>query len=270
MAFRRWRRPTVRAGGTLQTGAGLLAIETVDRIAPEDITDAEAARRRLPRAARRRSRRSVRRASSTGSPSTSRARTRAIALRERAAFAPGEREAIAARLARLDAASRHGAWTAATLAQIAAHPGRRAGDLAGALGRERLPFKADVRKLKALGLTESLEIGYRLSAARGGLPARGGAARVTDGASAQQRVEPLRRPLARLRASGRARAADSPRPPARRRSRARRRRPPRAALGERVGVRSGVEPEEERRVAARVAQPERLQRGQRAASRLAR
>jgi ribosomal protein S19E (S16A) len=31
------------------------------------------------------------------------------------------------------------------------------------LGRERLPFKVDVRKLKQLGLTESLPIGYRLS-----------------------------------------------------------------------------------------------------------
>jgi hypothetical protein len=31
------------------------------------------------------------------------------------------------------------------------------------VGRERLPFKADVRKLKELGLTESLRIGYRLS-----------------------------------------------------------------------------------------------------------
>jgi hypothetical protein len=30
-------------------------------------------------------------------------------------------------------------------------------------GRERAPFKLDVRKLKNLGLTESLEIGYRLS-----------------------------------------------------------------------------------------------------------
>jgi hypothetical protein len=35
--------------------------------------------------------------------------------------------------------------------------------LAERFGRERLPFKADVRKLKALGLTESLEVGYRLS-----------------------------------------------------------------------------------------------------------
>ena len=39
----------------------------------------------------------------------------------------------------------------------------RAGDLADELGMERLAFKADVRKLKALGLTESLGIGYRLS-----------------------------------------------------------------------------------------------------------
>ena len=40
----------------------------------------------------------------------------------------------------------------------------RAGDLADELGMERLSFKTDVRKLKALGLTESLGTsGYRLS-----------------------------------------------------------------------------------------------------------
>jgi ribosomal protein S19E (S16A) len=39
----------------------------------------------------------------------------------------------------------------------------RAGDLAASAGRERHPFKTDVRKLKELGLTESLEVGYRLS-----------------------------------------------------------------------------------------------------------
>ena len=46
---------------------------------------------------------------------------------------------------------------------IARTPEVRAGDLAAELGQERLPFKANVRKLKALGLTESLEVGYRLS-----------------------------------------------------------------------------------------------------------
>jgi hypothetical protein len=39
----------------------------------------------------------------------------------------------------------------------------RAADLAAAAGRERLAFKGDVRKLNELGLTESLEVGYRLS-----------------------------------------------------------------------------------------------------------
>lgn len=53
----------------------------------------------------------------------------------------------------------------------------RAANLAALLGRETLPFKADVRRLKALGLTESLDVGYRLSP-RGraflDLPAKGG------------------------------------------------------------------------------------------------
>jgi hypothetical protein len=39
----------------------------------------------------------------------------------------------------------------------------RAADLAASFGRERDPFKLDVRKLKELGLTESLRPGYRLS-----------------------------------------------------------------------------------------------------------
>lgn len=76
---------------------------------------------------------------------------------------PGELAAIQARLERLDRASHHGPWTAATLRAIAEHPATRAVELAAALGRERLPFKLDVRKLKELGLTESLERGYRIS-----------------------------------------------------------------------------------------------------------
>ena len=39
----------------------------------------------------------------------------------------------------------------------------RAGDLADAAGMVRKDFKGRVRKLKALGLTESLAVGYRLS-----------------------------------------------------------------------------------------------------------
>jgi hypothetical protein len=39
----------------------------------------------------------------------------------------------------------------------------RAPHLAATMGRGTGPFKADVRKLKELGLTESLPVGYRLS-----------------------------------------------------------------------------------------------------------
>jgi len=86
-----------------------------------------------------------------------------IALRERSRISLGERDEIDARLARLDAASRHGPWTATVLGLIAERPATRAPDLAASLGRETVHFKADVRKLKELGLTESLEVGYRLS-----------------------------------------------------------------------------------------------------------
>ena len=42
-------------------------------------------------------------------------------------------------------------------------PTVRAPDLPGQVGRETADFKKDVRKLKELGLTESLDIGHRLS-----------------------------------------------------------------------------------------------------------
>ena len=71
--------------------------------------------------------------------------------------------AIVARLERLDRASSSGPWTRTTLDLIDRNPERRAPDLAAKVGRETAAFKTDVRKLKELGLTESLAIGYRLS-----------------------------------------------------------------------------------------------------------
>jgi hypothetical protein len=72
-------------------------------------------------------------------------------------------EQITARLDRLDRASSHGPWTRPTLAAIRDSPAVVSTKLAEQLGRERFALKADIRKLKALGLTESLEVGYRLS-----------------------------------------------------------------------------------------------------------
>ena len=54
-------------------------------------------------------------------------------------------------------------WTAEVLALIDSHPATRVGDLAPTMGWETPKLKANVRKLKALGLTRSLEIGYSLT-----------------------------------------------------------------------------------------------------------
>ena len=42
LAFRRWRKPTVRGGGTLKTAAGVLRILAVDAIGARDISDHDA------------------------------------------------------------------------------------------------------------------------------------------------------------------------------------------------------------------------------------
>ncbi len=164
LAFRRWKRPTVRPGGELRTAIGVLAIDAVDAIAESDITDTDAhsagypARGALLAELNRRSdgdlyRVAVRLAGED--PRT--------ALREQHTLDDDAIVAIADRLDRFDRSSRRGPWTDAVLRLIETSPGVRAPDLAASLGRETQPFKRDVRKLKELGLTESLEVGYRLS-----------------------------------------------------------------------------------------------------------
>jgi hypothetical protein len=162
LAFRRWRRPTVKAGGTLRTRAGVLAIESVERVGEDAISDADA---RMAGAPDRRALLASLRADGTLYRIAFRLEgpDPRVALRERAELDAGERAEIDARLARYDGASRHGPWTRRVLELIADRPATLAAELAAELGREKAPFKADVRKLKELGLTESLEKGYRLS-----------------------------------------------------------------------------------------------------------
>lgn len=165
VAFRRWRTPRVFAGRVYRTNAGRLYVESVDRIALSSIKSADA------RAAGRPSVAAVR-ADDRGDTALPLWR-----IRFHLATDPDQRELlaaddalspealadIAARLARLDKASSHGAWTEQTLRLIASNPARRAPDLAASVGRDTQPFKLDVRKLKNLGLTHSLKIGYELS-----------------------------------------------------------------------------------------------------------
>ena len=162
LAFRRWRRPTVSAGGELRTRLGVLAIDSVQAVDEGEISEADArAAGAASRAALLSSLREEgqlhRVAFHFAGPDPR------VALRERARLSAEDRAGIATRLARLDRASRHGAWTGEVLKLIARRPEVRAPELARQRGLETARFKADVRKLKELGLTESLPVGYRLS-----------------------------------------------------------------------------------------------------------
>jgi len=163
VAFRYWRRATVKGGGTLVTPVGVLAIEAVERVTLRDISAADARAAGYPgRAAL------VADFGKHRRPATALHRIAfhylgedpRRALREDDQLDDDELDRIRQRLASMD---RHRAWTRDMLELIRDNPATRAPDLAASRGRETLPFKADVRKLKALGLTESLRVGYRLS-----------------------------------------------------------------------------------------------------------
>jgi hypothetical protein len=166
LAFRRWRRPAAKPQGRQRTPIGELAIDAVDAVDLEAITEADA------RAAGYRDRAELLGELARYGPEDGTVYRIAlhvagpdprVALRERAEVTDDEWEAISARLVRLDRAGRHGPWTTTVLRLIAERPAVRAPDLAASLGRQTQPFKSDVRKLKEMGLTESLDVGYRLS-----------------------------------------------------------------------------------------------------------
>ncbi len=163
LAYRRWDRPRVVVGTRMRTAVGLLEVTSVDEVDVDAITEDDARR--------------------AGAVSAAALRTALAGRADRPAYRVGLRYAgpdprialraaaptadelaeIRARLDRLDRASSIGPWTRATLDLVDRFPEVRAPDLAARVGRETAEFKRDVRKLKELGLTESLDIGYRLS-----------------------------------------------------------------------------------------------------------
>jgi hypothetical protein len=165
MAFRRWERPRIKVGTRMRTAVGLIEVTSVDRVPVGSLTAADA--RRAGAASLATLRHGLDRLHPDRPVYRIGLRYAGVdprqELRETVPDA-AEIDAIVAWLDRLDRASPTGPWTRATLLLIDDLPATRAPDLAQRMGRDTPSFKQNVRKLKERGLTESLDIGYRLSA----------------------------------------------------------------------------------------------------------
>ena len=159
LAFRRWKRAPPADGSSLRTPVGVLCLDRVTVVDEGDITPEDVRRTGMSL--------DTLRASIAGEGTLLRIELRLagddprIALRERVPE-QAELEAVVARLARIDAA-RPEPWTTRYLQLVADQPGIVSRVLAPQVDADVLPFKRRIRQLKELGLTESLEVGYRLS-----------------------------------------------------------------------------------------------------------
>jgi hypothetical protein len=159
LAFRRWKRPTVKVGGQVRTALGLVGIDAIEPIDAADVTDAEAIEAGYTNAA------GVVAMFESQDGQCYRIRLHPAGPDPREALrdappSPDEIEKIGRKLKKLDGAE---PWTVPVLDLIRERPGIVSTTLAEAVGLPRDEFKERVRKLKGLGLTISLDVGYRLS-----------------------------------------------------------------------------------------------------------
>jgi hypothetical protein len=164
LTFRTWKRPQAKTGGRYRVAGMLLEATDVREVRSGDIADAEAVRAGALDASSLLARMKI----VDGEQMVWRVELRYLGADDRAErrgddlLDPDQVAEVKARLDRMDRRSGT-AWTQQTLRLIERYPGIVSTALARQVGKERMQFKTDVRKLKELGLTESLEVGYRLS-----------------------------------------------------------------------------------------------------------
>jgi len=165
LTFRRWHRCQAVAGHRYRTGSDIIEVDAVDLVTPRDIDPGQACEAGYT---------TVKElvADLRGDKKTPLYRIRFHRVDEpdprdelaaQSELTSGELAALTVQLTRMDNSGSRGPWTKAVLTQIADHPATVSTVLAGTLGWERQDFKLHVRRLKQLGLTISLDVGYRLS-----------------------------------------------------------------------------------------------------------
>jgi len=167
LAFRRWTTPRVKVGTLQRTRIGVVEVTSVERVpvAPDgepQVSDDDARLAGMASPERVLARGAAREGDLYRVGIRLAGPDPRVALREDADLDAAAVEQIRASLARKDRAAA-APWTRQYLELVAANEGVVARELAAGLGMARDDFKVRVRRLKELGLTESLDVGYRLS-----------------------------------------------------------------------------------------------------------
>lgn len=160
--FRNWRAPRIRVGTRLRTPIGLVEITGLARTTPEVVTETEAHAAGFADLGGFQGWLDDRPGDLYRIELQWAGVDPRVALREDADLDEAEIAEVRRRLARMDSRA-DSPWTWKTLRLIEANPGVVSTDLAAIMGLERQYFKRRVRRLKEMGLTESLEVGYRIS-----------------------------------------------------------------------------------------------------------
>ena len=164
VTFRTWAKPQAKAGGRYRVAGMLLEATDVREVPVSTLTDTDATSAGEADLA------ALLRRLKDPAPAAAvwRVDLRYVGIDdrvERRADAALTADDIAVLRTKLDRLDRHGSkpWTRTTLRLIEKYPGVVSTALARHTGQERPDFKLNVRKLKEMGLTESLKVGYQLS-----------------------------------------------------------------------------------------------------------
>jgi hypothetical protein len=160
--FRHWRTPRIRVGTCLRTPVGLVEITGLTRTAPEAVTETEAQAAGFVDLGGFHGWLDDRPGDLYRIELQWAGVDPRVTLRQDTSLDEAEIAEMRRRLARMDSRA-DSPWTWQTLRLIEANPGVVSTDLAASMGLERAYFKQRVRRLKEMGLTESLEVGYRIS-----------------------------------------------------------------------------------------------------------
>jgi hypothetical protein len=161
--YRRWEVVRPRVGSRFTTSAGVVEVTSITRADEQHLTERDAAEAGFESVAEL-----IKWCSAKGNGDLYRIGIALagpdprIELRRADNLDAADIATLSAKLDRMDGVADQ-AWTRNTLRQIQRLPGVVSTELAAEVGQERHAYKLRVRRLKALGLTESLERGYRLS-----------------------------------------------------------------------------------------------------------